>query len=313
MSASVHRTGGVDTQMRLSAGDLTAELAPGIGGSLTAFRMHGPKRVIDLMRPLSGAARQRRDSADAAMFPMLPYANRIAGNRFEFDGHPYEFAPNAEGQRFNLHGTGWTSAWEAAASYHDSLELTLKRCVPGEPYAYSARQRFTLTSNHLRVEIGITNLGRRTMPFGFGLHPWWQRNSDVMLKFRAVYFWLESPDHLATDRISIPPELDFSQGRPLPTTWRNNCYSGWEGMAEILFPKLGMGLRIEADPIYGHLVLYCDPDRSDFCVEPQTHAIGALNRCDRNEKDGLGLRALTPQESLVGAVTFTPFWLGSAG
>jgi aldose 1-epimerase len=299
--------------VNLAAGDLTAELAPRIGGSLASFRMRRATGNTDLLRPLSATARLRREAAGAAMFPMLPYANRIAGNRFEFDGHAYEFVPNAKGQRFNLHGTGWTSAWDVAASNADSAELTLAHLMSGEPYAYSARQGFTLTSNHLRVEMGITNLGPRAMPFGLGLHPWWQREPDAILKFRAAYFWLEGPDYLATDRISIPPELDFAQGRPLPTAWRNNCYSDWEGVAEILFPKLGIGLRIEADPIYAHLLLYCDPGRTDFCLEPQTHAVGALNRIDRNEKDGLGLRILRSQESFVGAVTFTPFQLGSTG
>jgi len=72
--------------VRLSAGELTLELAPAIGGSLVSFRKHCPGGDVDLMRPMSETARHKRDPVGAAMFPMLPYANRIADNRFDFEG-----------------------------------------------------------------------------------------------------------------------------------------------------------------------------------------------------------------------------------
>ena len=243
------------------------------------------------------------------MFPMLPYANRIANNRFEFEGRSHEFVPNACGQRFNLHGTGWTSAWHVVAVSADAAQLTLDHLQAGDPYAYSAYQRFELTSDRLRVELGVVNRGSHAMPFGIGLHPWWPRYSDVKLRFYATRFWLEGPDHLPTESISIPPELDFSPTRSLPETWRNNCYSGWDGFAEILFPSLQVGMRIHADSNFGHLMLYSDPAGSVFCLEPQTHASGALNRLDRECAEDLGLAILRPEESIIGVVSFTPFQL----
>jgi aldose 1-epimerase len=97
--------------MTLCADDLSVELAPDLGGSLASFRRTHGQRVIDLMRPMSAQARDTRDVTGAAMFPMVPYTNRIAGNQFEFEGRTHAFEPNYPGQPLNLHGTGWQSHW----------------------------------------------------------------------------------------------------------------------------------------------------------------------------------------------------------
>src|SRR5262249_13503489 len=91
----------------LDAGDLAIGLVPAIGGSLAHFRKGG----IDLMRPLSPADLAANNVLGVAMFPMVPYANRIAGNAFDFGGRTWAFQPNNPPERFNVHGTGWHSAW----------------------------------------------------------------------------------------------------------------------------------------------------------------------------------------------------------
>jgi aldose 1-epimerase len=61
--------------IELWAENLTSGLEPAIGGSVAYFRRGTP----DLMRPLSPEAQRQGDVLGAAMFPMVPYANRIAG------------------------------------------------------------------------------------------------------------------------------------------------------------------------------------------------------------------------------------------
>jgi len=296
--------------IKLSSGNFTVELQPEIGGSVASFRWHRAAVTIDLLRPMSDEASTKRDAAGAAMFPMTPYANRIAGNEFRFGVRTHRFEPNVPGEPWCLHGTGWQSAWTVTSENATSAQLTLDHIEPGEPYSYSARQEFVLIPGGLRVMTCLTNRGSRAMPFGFGLHPWWMHEADVTLRFRATHFWLEGPGYLATDRITLPPELDFSQPKALPRRWRNNCYSGWDGRADVCFPLSGFGLRIEADPVFRHLMLYSDPDKGIFCLEPQTHATGALNRVGDNVEDDLGIIVLEPGESAQGAVSFIPFNTG---
>jgi aldose 1-epimerase len=283
------------------------DLAPEIGGSVASFRAHRAGNIVNLMRPMSEEAKASRNPGGAAMFPMVPYANRIAGNRFDFDEHIYQFKQNVPEEPFTIHGTGWQSAWTVAEANTTSAELNLDHLASNEPYSYSAFQRFRLTPDRLVVMTGVTNRGDRTMPFGFGQHPCWERQAGVKLRFRSTHFWLSGTAGVPTERIATPPELDFSQARPLPLAWRDNCYAGWDGRAEITFPHSGIGLSIEASSLFRHLMFYCDPAKTFFCVEPQTHATGALNRVAHNDKDDLSLLLLKPGESAEAEISFIQF------
>lgn len=292
--------------IHLKAGELAVELAPRIGGSVASFQRRGSQGIVHLMRPMTEAAWVSADPAGAAMFPMVPYANRMAGDRFDFEGQSYQFKKQS-GESSSIHGSGWRSAWTVHYSNAQSAELTLEHLPSDEPYSYSAFQRFCLSDDRLMVTIGVTNRGANPLPFGFGQHPFWDREPEVTIRFRATQFWIEGPDSMPTDRIVTSPELDFSQGGRLPDRWRNNCYGGWDGHAEISFPRRGTGLRIEAGPLFRHLMLYSDPQKTFFCLEPQTHVAGAFNRVERNKDDDLGVFVLDPGESTEEAVSFIPF------
>jgi aldose 1-epimerase len=289
--------------LTIEAGRLSVGLVPAIGGSLAFFRYDG----VDLMRPLSAADQAAGNVLGVAMFPMVPYANRIAGNAFDFGGETWRFTANNSPERFNVHGTGWHSAWTAQRTA-DRVTLGLDHLAADEPYSYQASQAFVVTSDGLHATLTLTNRGRAAMPFGFGLHPWFIRDADVLLEFKASHFFMEGPEGIATERLATPPELDFAQGRPLPDTWRNNDYGGWDGKAKLRFPLRRLGLRIEADPVFGHLMLYADPAQPFFCVEPQSNAPCAFNRSGAAAA-GMGTIVLAPGESVAGSIRFLPFAL----
>ncbi len=288
--------------IELTAGSLSLGLVPEIGGSVAYFRSGG----VDLMRPLSEPDRQAGNVLGTAMFPMLPYANRIDGNAFEFGGKTWRFAANNPPERFNVHGTGWHFPWQAERDAGAVL-LSLDHIAPDEPYSYRATQRFTLTADGLSVAMTLTNSGSVAMPFGFGLHPWFDRDSDVELAFTATHFFMEGPEGVPSERLATPPELDFSRSRALPGNWRNNDYGGWDGHAELRFPSRRFGLRIRADPAFGHLMLYADPTRPFFCLEPQSNAPCAFNHLADGRDEGLGTIVLAPGETASGRISFSPF------
>lgn len=291
--------------MELRAGELVLGLVPEIGGSVAFFRANG----VDLMRPLSEQARMAKDVLGVAMFPMTPYANRIAGNAFLFEGRTWRFRANNPPDHFNVHGTGWRAAWEVEHRNPTEALLALNYDAPEEPYSYRATQHFVLTPDALSVTTSVTNRGKHAMPFGFGQHPWFERDKDVELAFEASHFWLEGPHGVATDVVTTPPELDFRDGRHLPATWRNNCYSRWRGRVEVRYPTRGFGLRITAEPIFCHLMLYADPDKPYFCIEPQTNAACAFNKLEQGGGDELGVIVLAPDETASGAIRFAPLRL----
>jgi len=120
----------------------------------------------------------------------------------------------------------------------------------GEPYAYSALQRFTLDPDRVRVELGITNRGVRAMPFGLGLHPWWNREPGVMVSSAPPIFGWGTPTILPQTASRFRPELDFSPRPSAATDLAEQLLFrlGWTGGNSI--PKLDLVWRIEADPIF---------------------------------------------------------------
>ena len=94
--------GGASEFVALTAGPMEVGLAPEIGGSVAWCRWRG----IDLMRPLSDADAASGNVLGVACFPMVPYANRIAGNAFAFEGKAWRFEANNPPERLNVHGMG---------------------------------------------------------------------------------------------------------------------------------------------------------------------------------------------------------------
>lgn len=286
----------------LASGALTLDLRPGLGGSVASFRRGG----VDVFRPLAEAEAEAEDIApnvvDTGMFPMVPYANRIPGNLFHYAGRDYRLKANNPPERFNVHGTGWHRPWQVAEAGADAARLVLEDAT--EAHAYRAEQIFALDGAGLSVELGLTNLGPDPMPFGFGLHPWFPRDADMRLGFAATQFYPEGPDMVALDPVPLPETLDFTAPRPLPDHWLNNDFGGWGGRADLAFPGRGHTLRISADPVFRHLMIYADPARKVFCVEPQSNAPGAFTRPGGYDDPAEGVFVLAPGEAAAGRVRF---------
>ena len=149
---------------------------------------------------------------------MVPYANRIAGNAFDFGDRTWRFAANNPPERFNVHGTGWHFPWTAEQGDDGTVLLSLEYIAPSEPYSYRATQRFELAAG-------------------------------------------------------------------------------------------GLGLAMKASPVFGHLMLYADPERSYFCLEPQSNAPCAFNRIASGRQQDMGVFVLDPGQTATGRVGFFPFAL----
>ena len=184
--------------LTLEAGALEVGLVPQIGGSVSSLRWRG----IDLMRRLSAEDREAGNVLGVAMFPMAPYANRIAGNAFEFGAKRWQVLPNNPPEKFNVHGSGWKHPWTVTKVGAADAKLSLEIVAGPEPYSYRAEQAFVASDDGLSVTITLTNTGPVAMPFGFGLHPWFDRDQDVTLQFKARRFYLEEPEGISGDPIT---------------------------------------------------------------------------------------------------------------
>jgi aldose 1-epimerase len=288
--------------LRLTAGRLSLELRPEIGGCVSSARLHLGARDFDLMRPLPHDA--PADALHAGMFVMAPFANCIRDNRFICDGKTYCVLPNLRDSRLNFHGSGWRSSWRVTSADSQSAEMVLGDGRVDDVYRYAAVQRFRIDGREIAVETEVTNRGDNRMPFSFGQHPWFPTHSGVLVRFAATHLWLCDADGQAKDRVPITAESDYSTPRPPPEVYHNVCYAAWDGRAEIEWPHEKVRLSISADAVFGNLMLHAPADGQPvFCLEPQTAAPCAFEELDA-EPPPTGVYLLEPGDRISGTVRF---------
>jgi aldose 1-epimerase len=260
------------TSLSLRAGPLAVELAPQAGGSIARFR-HGD---VDLLRPMTADAMASGRGNAAACYPLVPFSNRIANGRLVFDGQEFKLEANWPGVRHPMHGEGWARAWDVARHDGQGVELVHEHDgKKGWPFRYRAQLSFRLDERALNVTMAIENLESRAVPAGMGLHPFFTRDADSALAFRAAAVWLGDAEVLPTQRVAVPAEWDYARSRDIGPGL-DNCFEDWDGRAAITWPARGLGLELQASPPFHHAVVYTPANRPYFCVEPVSHVNGKV-------------------------------------
>lgn len=275
------------------------------GAAIWRFFAKGEGDGIPLMR--ASDAGDVRVAAQSACFPLVPFGNRVRGNRFVYDGVTYALAPNTDWDEHYLHGDGWTTEWRVVERSPSRVRVVMRHDDVGTPYRYEAAQTFALDGATLTLGLEVVNRGAAALPFGLGWHPYFPLSAGATLRAPASAHWLEGADWLPTERAPIPAELDFSVARELPRRWVNNGFEGWNGACEIAWPERGARLKLDADALFGRYVLFVsDPqfeagyNYQSFAFEPMSHGVDA-----HNMSDGGGLRRLAPGEWLRGSIRLT--------
>lgn len=274
--------------MILLASDAELVTQPAIGGSITSWRVGGH----DIMRSSVSA-----DVRDSACYPLFPFSNRVAGRAFTFAGQRYELP--ALLNDWAIHGAGWQSPWRETKAGHLTLDHPGGRLWP---FPFLAEQEFELAPRELACTLRLTNMHTEPAPAAFGLHPFFPRNPDTTLRFRAESVWMSDAHLIPTHRAPVPPEWDFAQERPIGATAFDNCFSGWTGSARIAWPDKGLCVTIRA-PGMRHLVVYIPPGRDFLAVEPVQNVTDALNRMETEPDHGMTI--LAPGETMAARMTFT--------
>ncbi len=262
----------------LKNGDLEVCLCPSLGGALAGFSAAG----IPLLREWNGEASVRR----MASYPLVPYSNRIANGRFDFDGQTRSLRLNFGDHPHPLHGLGWQREWKLEQTSEASAVMTLAHRPEQDgaadwPWAFDATQTFVLTGTSLTVTLAYHNLADSVVPVGLGWHPYFPRTlngQDATLEFCADSVWMMDETALPSAMESIPEKWNYRQARPLGRPALDNCFAMWHGEARIAWPGSGMAIRMSASEELGHLVVFTPAAPADFfAVEPVSHANNAIN------------------------------------
>jgi aldose 1-epimerase len=280
-------------EITLRRGDLELVLAPERGGCVMAFRRGG----FDVLHSSEGDPGRNH-----TCFPLVPFSGRVDHARFAFGGREHRLEPNYPPEPHAIHGDGWSSAWEVAASDDASATLTLRH--DGAAFRYEAEQRFTLGDDLLEIALAVTHRGDAPMPYGLGLHPYHDQRPGTLLSAEVSGIWVADETNIPRRLEPVPVERGFRLRREVSElAGTDHNFQGWSGTARIDWPDLGLALVMEADPIFRHLIVYVPKSKPYFCVEPASMVADGFNMLARGV-EGTGVRVLGPGERLEGAVRF---------
>ena len=254
----------------LSSADWQAELRPEAGGMITALRHRG----LDVLRPMPPGT---DDPLQSACFPLVPYCNRIRDGHFSFGGREVVLPGNFRPEPHTLHGLSWHRSWTVESQ--DEGKCVLVDDYDGRgawPWAYRAQQRVRLGPKGCAVTLVLINRSAEPMPAGIGLHPYFRRRAETVLRFAADHVLLAGADPLPTG-VTAPADhfARWSEGAGMPGETVDHCFAKWSGEA-VLHDDVGtIAMSADGAP---NLHVYAPADGSALCLEPVGHTPDALNR-----------------------------------
>ncbi|MES2832157.1 MAG: aldose 1-epimerase [Pseudomonadota bacterium] len=269
------------------------QLLPTLGASIASWETLVGGVWVPVLRPWNRAS---VDAFTFACFPLVPWSNRIGKGGFTHDEVYYPIVPNRAGEPYPIHGDGWLQPWQVHDSErHNEATLHIEsRHAGGDPYHYRARQHFDLHADGLTITLSVTHLGKKSLPYGLGLHPYFLRDADTLLQMQCDGLWLSDTDPMPVAHSdTLPPTFDYREPALLQGPMIDHCFTGWDGQATITYPSRGMEIEFSMRDCDGYALMYRPPGLDFFCLEPITHPIDAFHMPQRP-----GLRILEHRQSM---------------
>ena len=284
----------IDLQLiSLSAGPLDLVLSPATGGCIARFTYQDEGRHVPILRGCEGAP---DEVLAAGCFPLVPFVNRIRGGQFSFRGRTVRLPANMAGDPSPLHGQGWLAPWRVATVSANEATLEFDHPAGEWPWAYVARQHFTLNETSLEIALSCRNRSAKPMPCGLGQHPYFPCSTATRIATQVEHVWTIDENVLPVERIPATGRFDLTD-RTVCGLGLDHGFGGWGGTARLSDPDWPFVLEM-ASPDAGFFQLYSPPEGGVFVAEPVTHANAALNRPEQEWAD-LGMRILAPDEEMT--------------
>jgi aldose 1-epimerase len=253
----------------LQQGAARLTLDPHRGGAIRDFDWEG----MAIFRPTEPAAGD--EPLEAACFAMVPFANRIAQGRFQFDGRTVQLSRNWSGDPHPLHGFGWRAPWSVIGGSTSNALIRFDGGAGEWPWRYRAEQNLQLLRDGLSIELSVQNLSDTRMPAMLGLHPYFCGAAHARLQAALPRVWFTDEAALPVEEAPTAISWGFERGRVVNAIPLDHCFSGWDGIATLRWPDRCVTVRASG---CNCLQIYAPPGKDFFCLEPQSAASGALSR-----------------------------------
>ncbi len=251
-------------------------MSPSAGGRLCRLVWHGPNGDLELLVPVNTAEPFDEDHwPKQGAFPMLPYANRLKGASFSWEGNTHRVRA-APGHTHGLHGAGHRQSWQMVECHASAVRLSWRHAADGIewPWSFTATLDYSLSASGLAVALAITNEAATPMPAVLGWHPYvpasWLQVATLEGAASAVHV-------VCSDGICRAAAPERTAGFasaffdvPAPHTL---ALQGWHSTWSM---QAAGGERWCLSADAAHLVHHVPSDLAYLCIEPVTALPGAL-------------------------------------
>ncbi len=273
---------------------------------------------------------------------LFPFPNRVRDGVYTFEGQTYRmdklFAKGWDaGAGQALHGLvgdkpwtpGETFADDGAAIMHASLQLdAFPDIVEQYPFPCLLTVRYTLRDGLLTMLTTVQNTGAKTLPMGFGIHPWFparlrpganlpadlsaittEQRAASLVHVPANAIW--QLDKLMPTGNTLPvdgTQYDLRQFPPLADHFFDDVFTSVQHTSDggseggLRDPDTGLEMFVAADDKFREWVLYAPLNSPVIALEPYTCTTDAVNLQARGID--AGLLALPPGQTWSGEIHF---------
>lgn len=199
---------------------------------------------------------------------LFPTFGRLENGSYTYNGKSYDMG---------IHGFAHTSAWQVVSHTENALRLALEadqKTLAIFPFRFRVELSYTVDEGVLAIHQCFQNIGCETMPYSFGLHP---------------YFRVASPNY-GWVRINAGYCTNCNTGKK--TVFGRGCISSMvqpgDGELSFIFenvqspailsiPAEGRRVTLRFDDSFPWLAVWKLPDSPFLCVEPINGLPNGLN------------------------------------
>jgi aldose 1-epimerase len=336
------------TAYRLMDATSSAEVVvyPAYGQNAVSFRTtpdggRSGTEALDVLVPPENAEQLRENPISAGNPLLFPFPNRVRDGIYTFEGQTYRMdrlmaLKRDSGAGHAIHGLvadkSWTvesaSADEESAFVRASLQLDAHPDI-FEQYPFPCRLTVTyrLRGGVLIMETEVENTGEKTLPMGFGIHPWFpvalrpgqrlpeglaqmtkEQRPRAEVKVPCAARWELEKLMPTGNVVPVSGPYNLRNFCPLAGDFFDDVFTqvepnrhGWSESA-IRDPETGMEAYLAADSGFREWVFYAPLERPVVALEPYTCPTDAVNLQARGID--AGLIALEPGSNWAGVIQF---------
>ena len=259
------------------------------------------------------------ESGDFTGTPVLyPTPNRVTNGIIAFEGQLYDQVKC--GRRILEHGLVHDEAWELVyiGVEQDRACLIAKidwnsasHLFAPFPFEHTLTLTFNLMLDRVEIAYRLINTGGSKIPFGFGLHPYFQKLSgdeDTLIQVPVQYVMEATKELIPTGRVFpiAGNDLNLNQPGPIGDYDLDHVFirSENDDPAVIQYPHQGLEVEISASEDFSYFVVYSPQGEPYFCIEEQTCSTDAHNLYDRGLIKESGLQIVQPGAEKSGRVRY---------